>query len=1332
LKKWWEYIKDFILPKGQNLDLLYEAHKSLVIEISKDFTKAYKKFDGYYIDTPFSEIPKNVKKKDIINPKITLEGTSFDIKIKLTKRNKVLMQINDLIIKKIREISSYYAKKDYKRVRDELKKTKLRKDIERYSKNKELAHEESIYLKLLYFNLRIGTLHNFGYFVETRYDIESLEEIFQANIDYFRSALLCSQETNNLEVISVFWDLYRNLMFSIRDIWIGRRKIESAHTLYLDTLDFVKKSINVTENNWKHYKISMVKKFIGDMYLLVDDFTQAKDAYEKVESKLMEIMKCDAIYQILITQSLAHLDYKMSKIDDAYIKYLKVLSLIKKAKVSNEKKIELEAINYQHIAGMKSEQRKYIESLTYYEKAIEKTEKLVKYNNPDFLEFKARLYYNCSMTYIFLKQYNLAKIILEKAYEIIIDLSNKFTRIYSDLTVNILGELIRILRYEIKPDQLVKYIDDYENMLQLQEDKEIYSPLDYMKVLGGFGILCIDLGDLEKSEKYLVKAFESYEKLSPENQKLPHTKVNLGIIHQNYGRVEFLRKNYLKAEFHYKTSIELFDENPELKGYESHLVMSLSNLANIYSNLKRFEFARSIHDFCKEIREILFDQNNDVYAKDYIGTLNDKGVFHHETKEYNLALVELKKSLELSDLYLKMFEERYKKQYPGKELVNTPFTEIKAKTLDAIGLVYHKKRDYDTALDYFERSLSIRKNLYELNPAFYSLQYASTLNNLHLIYRIKNELEKSEKYISEAIIITQKLIDKGFNNYNIDLAIFIRNSSILNLTQKKYERCQIDIAKSYKALQKIEKITSDFEIERSLLLMEYSILIENKPEYKLDDLPESVDIDKLIHNVERRAGSERYIAKNKIEILYNYQLINEIKKLKDKPVNSEKIERVVNLIQVLRSGNFLLIDQPHVNSKKSEYDDINLIRGEISKCYHDIKNLLKPINTSMLGKYLSKKSKIHREIISLEQKGLESRSKQLEKKLELNSNNLEELLIKYFKQTPKHSFFFIHTTNNDSVLIFIDADECLVDIVSNKLIDIGNEIRDNLGKLNSIVTSEDSNEIQKEIEKLSNRFWEIIPKNISEKMINSKCILFSLCSLSQGIPFELLKDKDELELGLKVETSRIFSLQHYISDILFNKTNSTNLETLLIINPKTSEGDLPLALVEGRELKANLENKSIQVNYLESTDAIIERIEPLLSNELQLIHFASHGNPNEILLSHDQKFSVALLRKNISWFEYKPIIFLNTCQTGTTEYFGGGRFTGLIPELMRSNSGPIIASRNSLFDNDAMNFSKTFYEYMLLKNNIGEALLKTRKKYADNKKWANYVLYGNANKKLEF
>jgi len=420
-------------------------------------------------------------------------------------------------------------------------------------------------------------------------------------------------------------------------------------------------------------------------------------------------------------------------------------------------------------------------------------------------------------------------------------------------------------------------------------------------------------------------------------------------------------------------------------------------------------------------------------------------------------------------------------------------------------------------------------------------------------------------------------------------------------------------------------------------------------------------------------------------------------------------------------------------SEATNYCEINLefikTKDELISITNEISRLVKTTHSLQSQKYIKFKSLNLRKFMDSLMYGLILKEKLLNSYLSLGEKRLENLLKEYFKRNQNHLLFVTQILKNQLIIMTFNKTKAGISILPIDFLKICDNLIVTINKINQKIPSSEREKLIKELATFSEEFNKSFPQNIRNFLDESQCIIISSCSRSQLIPFDFIKTNDGLELGLSKLVSRIFSVAHYLSDSLQSEvsTKCISKKSLLVIDPVTSEEEIPKAKDEGEYVCKILESKNFDNTILYRKDANQKNLSKKLNRELSLLHFAAHGNIHEILLSNETKFNLDFLRKNLVWFDCKPFIFLNTCSSGLSTYFGGGRFIGLIPELMRSNSGSIIASTNLIYDDFSLNFSKKIYDLIQTNDNIGSIFLKTRNEFKDTIFWINYKLYGNPN-----
>lgn len=103
-----------------------------------------------------------------------------------------------------------------------------------------------------------------------------------------------------------------------------------------------------------------------------------------------------------------------------------------------------------------------------------------------------------------------------------------------------------------------------------------------------------------------------------------------------------------------------------------------------------------------------------------------------------------------------------------------------AQSLNNIGAVYKKMGKLDEALDYYERSMSIKGKV----KGQKSLEVAQCLLNIGLVYELKGQMEKAIKAVSECCLI-KKAAKANFNEVEKLIKSFEQKLSRINIQNKQ-------------------------------------------------------------------------------------------------------------------------------------------------------------------------------------------------------------------------------------------------------------------------------------------------------------------------------------------------------------------------------------------------------------------------------------------------------------------------------------------------------------------------------------------------------------------
>ena len=259
----------------------------------------------------------------------------------------------------------------------------------------------------------------------------------------------------------------------------------------------------------------------------------------------------------------------------------------------------------------------------------------------------------------------------------------------------------------------------------------------------------------EKTIAIKIKAF------NPEHQSLGVPYNQLGNIHQK------LRKYDIAIEYHKKSLsivIKNYDKNP------ISVARSYANIGNIYRNTERFDDAL---EYLNKSVTILKKENH-TYGLGIV--YNNLGVLYKNKNEYHKALKYFRKSVEarqklygnedyrvanvimnIGNIYKKLNVEKSFSYYnKALQIYNKTLGKkysYVARTYHNIGDAHVLKKEYDLALEFFQKSL-------RTNQLIDSKDHYETVKNylsIGDVYDRKKEYEQALTYYQEAIaLVTNK------------------------------------------------------------------------------------------------------------------------------------------------------------------------------------------------------------------------------------------------------------------------------------------------------------------------------------------------------------------------------------------------------------------------------------------------------------------------------------------------------------------------------------------------------------------------------------------------
>ncbi|MBS0000478.1 MAG: tetratricopeptide repeat protein [Cyclobacteriaceae bacterium] len=193
---------------------------------------------------------------------------------------------------------------------------------------------------------------------------------------------------------------------------------------------------------------------------------------------------------------------------------------------------------------------------------------------------------------------------------------------------------------------------------------------------------------------------------------------------KNMGMGYYTKGNYVEVLESWKQSLAAFDSIGDMNGVSN----ILNNLGTIYTN--QGDDAQAIGFYLRALQVA-----EEVGEKLRIASalLNIGNVYLNKTETHDKSLNYLLRGL-------KIMEDLDEQDAIGTASVN-------------IGEIYFLRDDYDSALFYFEKSLSA-------SQFDGSSNMPSALNNLGMVYSAREEYGKSERYHKEALEISRRFNDK--------------------------------------------------------------------------------------------------------------------------------------------------------------------------------------------------------------------------------------------------------------------------------------------------------------------------------------------------------------------------------------------------------------------------------------------------------------------------------------------------------------------------------------------------------------------------------------------
>ena len=1285
------------------------------------------------------ELARSIIIEDSSDPDDLVEAVkSLERKTKLTKGTLRPIYQNVLVLFKAFLDCGKLLKQGSVKARSDILSKSLLKKVNIYYKQlikKNLVKEANTLI--LIFNFKRASIgFDKGYFAPKKHpkenNIDILYKEYNGIFDLFLNIVVDVIDTKEIQFLRYFWENFTNVLSTLRDSFLELNDRFNAIEIYNSALKFLNSLDKKIVEEWKQEKIMDIYMRIGDLFFQkLDEFNEA-EKYYKIAAKLNEKINSDKYY-LFLKEREAGLALQKGNESKALEILNDVSRFTKEIDIDDLQFNYLEINTFQNLAIMYNKMDKYNEADSFFKIALTRIDKF-----DDNIPMRALQKANCRIAY----SYNLlsngaipkAIILVKKAYEIVKNLNLKSPNKYDYQLVDVIGLLFHLLRYSNEEESLDVYHQELEEIIRRQKVSETLPPGKYINALNFNATYYINKGMLNKSLENAEMALLFFKSL-PDSMKNNSTFQDiLADILSNFGITYSNLNQNRKAINYYIKCLEIYEPLlSEKSQYYNQFTGTLHSLAKLYHRIGDINSAKMLFIFCEEIRSLLYETNNDAYSQTYGNTLNDKGLLHLLLGEIKEAEEDLTKAYIIYENINEKFNLMMDENNLSFEKGITAYSNAIAMISDNLGKLYENMKISKTSEDYYRQAINIRRKLQRMKPLHFTLSYANSLNNLAVLKFEINDLIEAEKLWLNALKIIKESSNKQILVNRVFLAKLYNNIFRLYLRKEDYKKALKSLEDAYLL---IKDNHNDLEavVEKTTTLLYYENLIIKSSSIR-SEIIKIIPLEKT-PSIKRLISIDEHFTKIKVENLYLSLLKNEVSKLlKKKNCKWSDLEKTLEIIQSLRSSKSVINQEEQFQIKKvtKELDldlNENIVRlKNLKQKRREIKENISNIESKKFQftkeSFYSQKSSLLRQDLRYKEEAnqLFTEIKKLSS-FEIPTFHLVlDLLETYFRIHPNYSFLILQHVLDQIIFIYLSKKDKIVKSISAKsFLDISKKLFD---QINNISEGKD-NKISKDILISSGKeLFQQIPFGIRNKLFKNNSIQISLCGITKDIPIEYLHNEKNF-LGLNSVITKIFSLKHYLVEVnSLNKRKLDSKTALIITDPTTDRYEkLNYAIEESNTLINNLRKSNFDITQLLREKAKLSNIEPILDKGISLLHFSGHGEEDGLVLFYDEKLDTNFLRERFVWFENRPIIFLNCCLTGITFYHGGGKFEGLIPNLHRINSGPIIASNKKIFDESSKIFSLVFYDNLLNGRKVGEAFLNAQKQIKDTMLWGTYQLFG--------
>lgn len=291
----------------------------------------------------------------------------------------------------------------------------------------------------------------------------------------------------------------------------------------------------------------------------------------------------------------------------------------------------------------------------------------------------------------------------------------QFGSIYQNL-----GDLPKSKGYYDKSLEIWEKFEEYRVKEEINEisNETLVSWSSYKsRISGNLASIYGDMGNLKKSEEYLLEALKIAKEIYGESHSLTNLWYNdLAFLYSKMGNLS------KSEEFHQRSLKEkliLFGEN------HSETATSYNNLATIYLNMGDFTKAEELYQKALKTYIFIFGENHSHTAM----SINNLGALYRNMGDYPKAKEYHERSLKIK---LILFGENHSDT---------------ALSYSNLGELYRRAGDLLKGEEFNQRALKIRLTLFGENNS----ETATSYNNLATIYQNMGDFTKAEELYKKAL-----------------------------------------------------------------------------------------------------------------------------------------------------------------------------------------------------------------------------------------------------------------------------------------------------------------------------------------------------------------------------------------------------------------------------------------------------------------------------------------------------------------------------------------------------------------------------------------------------